>query len=257
MCRAQNEMQTINSIKSDVNYLYATGTSANNATEATEIARELINLEIEQWLKEQAVEDAAGYIAKAKESLAQIDTRRGNLYRVFVYVKKGDIIPYKENEQVLVSELSQQAKTPTTPTPPTPDVATTPTTPETTPTSPATPEADPTPAPAPVQTAPTPVEAPVYTPTTHERILLSITTFNDLNAYINQGRESGFVTNVGNYKNLPQTEDCYVFIHNREGQIPALMKWSDTKAINLSTGREDQISNYKGCGAIWIQLKKE
>jgi hypothetical protein len=232
MCRAQNEMQTINSIKSDVNYLYATGTSANNASEATEIARELINLEIEQWLKEQAVEDAAGYIAKAKESLAQIDTRRGNLYRVFVYVKKGDIIPYKENEQVLVSELSQQAKTPTTPTPPTP-------------------------APAPVQTAPTPVEAPVYTPTTHERFLLSITTFNDLNAYINQGRESGFVTNVGNYKNLPQTEDCYVFIHNREGQIPALMKWSDAKAINLSTGREDQISNYKGCGAIWIQLKKE
>jgi hypothetical protein len=53
---------------------------------------------------------------------------------------------------------------------------------------------------------------------------------------------------------LPATEACYVFIHNREGDIPAHIKWQGAKAVNMATGQSDSIQNYKGCGAIWIQF---
>jgi hypothetical protein len=216
---AQNEMQTINAIKSDINFLYATGTSTVSADEATGVARELIELEIEQWLKERSVTDAAGYIAKSKDSLFQIDTRRGNLYRAFVFVKKQNIIPYNSNETVLVKDFQQTQTQPEV-------VATTPTTPS----------------------------AQTFTPNARERSLLAVTTFSALNDYINQGRQSGLIARVGNYKTLPATEACYVFIHNREGDIPAHIKWQGAKAVNMATGQSDSIQNYKGCGAIWIQF---
>lgn len=101
------------------------------------------------------------------------------------------------------------------------------------------------------------VSQPVYTPTSQESSLLEITSFTALNEYINQGRKDGTVVGVGNYKNLPAFDSCYVFIHNREGQIPAVIKWQDAKAVNIATGRTDTIPNYKGCGAIWIKLKTE
>ena len=47
---SQNEQQEINAIKSDLNYLYATGTSIASEEEALENAKDLLVLEIEQWL---------------------------------------------------------------------------------------------------------------------------------------------------------------------------------------------------------------
>jgi hypothetical protein len=222
---AQNEMQTINSIKSDNDYLYATGTSTVSEEDATGIARELIRLEIEQWLKEQSVDDVAGYIAKSKDCLSQINTRRGNLYRVFVYVKKTNIMSYKKGENVIVVDL-QNTQTQTQP------------------------QMQPqTPTPVAVQ--------PSFVPTAQEQRLLAISTFSELNDYINQGRQSGEIISVGNYKNLPASGTCYVFIHNREGMIPAHIKWQDSNTVNMQTGLADNVSDYKGCGAIWIKIKSE
>lgn len=235
---AQNEMQTINSIKSDLNFLYAQGTSQVSAEDATEVARELIGLEIEQWLKERSVNDAAGYLAKAKESLSQINTRRGNLYRAFVFVKKQDVLPYNNEEKVIVVDFQRpvDAQTPQ-------DSMGSQTQPVTQPAQP--------------PVAVTPVSKPTFVPTDGERNLLNIQSFNALNEFINQGRQSGTIVGVGNYKTLPKDETCYVFIHNREGEIPAHLKWQNAKALNMVTGSEDAITNYKGCGAIWIKLKSE
>jgi hypothetical protein len=62
---------------------------------------------------------------------------------------------------------------------------------------------------------------------------------------------------VGKYSNLPQQGLVYVFIHNKQGQLPACLKVVDGNAINLRTGLLDEISNYKGCGAIWIKYKND
>jgi hypothetical protein len=84
-----------------------------------------------------------------------------------------------------------------------------------------------------------------------------VSSFNELNAYINSGREAETIIAVGKYSNLPQQGLVYVFIHNKQGQIPACMKVVDGKAINLRTGLVDKMSNYKGCGAIWIKYKND
>ena len=91
----------INKIKRSRNYLTVTGTSMFSAEEASENARKLIDVEIEQWLQENAEGDIAGYVAKSKENLAVIETKRGSLFRAFIYVKKKDILPYYEDETVM------------------------------------------------------------------------------------------------------------------------------------------------------------
>ena len=91
----------INKIKRNRDYLTVTGTSMFSAEEASENARMLIDVEIEQWLKENAEGDIAGYVAKSKENLAVIETKRGSLFRAFIYVKKKDILPYYEDETVM------------------------------------------------------------------------------------------------------------------------------------------------------------
>ena len=226
---AQNELQEINAIKSNMNFLYATGTSTKSGEEASNNARDLLNLEIEQWLKENSKEDIAGYIAKSRESQSQIQTRRGNLYRVFAFVKKKDILPYYKEEDVMVVGYVNPKEI---------DVSIDNSNKK------------------PVQKT-RESESPSYTPTLKERVLMGISTFTKLNEYINSGREDGSITDVGKYSNMPQMGLVYVFIHNKQGEIPACLKLMDGKALNLATGKDDMISNYKGCGAIWIKQKSE
>ena len=91
----------INKIKRSRDYLTVTGTSMASAEEASENAKMLIDVEIEQWLQENAEGDIAGYVAKSKENLAVIETKRGSLFRAFIYVKKKDILPYYEDETMM------------------------------------------------------------------------------------------------------------------------------------------------------------
>ena len=243
---SQNEMKEINSIKSNINFLYATGTSSTSVEDATNIAKDLIAIEIEQWLKENMSDDVAGYVAKSKENISQINTKRGNLYRVFVFVKKADVLPYYKEEEIMVINFEESQKHENS------EAATI--------------------KPSEVKNSiannnpkrngsavdlHTTELTPIFTPSVREKILLSLHTFTELNDYINQGRESKDVINVGNYKNLPKTGIYYIFIHNKEGNIPAYIKMNDSKFTNMVTGKDDAITNYKGCGAIWIQLKQE
>lgn len=206
---AQNQQQEINTIKSNPDYLYATGTSTTSSEEASDNARDLLALEIEQWLTDNAVEAVESYVAKSRENLSQIHVKRGNLYRVFAYVKKADIMQLGKEDKVIAAAAVS--------------------------------------IPAP----------PPYQPTIRERLMLNVSTFNELNDYVNAGREDGSIVDVGKYSNLPQTGLVYVFIHNPKKEIPACMKVTDGKALNLRTGREDRIADYRGCGAIWIKFNEE
>ena len=242
---AQNEMKEINEIKSSMDFLYATGTSTVNAEEAANNAKDLIALEIEQWLKEHSVDDVAGFVAKSRESLSQIKTQRGNLYRVFVFVKKIDVLPYDKGEEVMVvdfvntetetfseatsnGQCLEQEESVCEVTDPRDSI---------------------------LQTKKEESSVSAQQLSDVEKILLNVNTFSALNDFINHGREDGSILNVGSYKTLPTTGICYVFIHNRDGNIPAHIKCVDSRPINIKTGLEDSISNYKGCGAIWVKFK--
>lgn len=92
----------INKIKRNRDYLTVTGTSTVSAEEASENAKMLIDVEIEQWIQENAeCLDIAGYIKTIKKNLTIIETKNGNLFRAFIYVKKKDILPFYEHETVI------------------------------------------------------------------------------------------------------------------------------------------------------------
>ena len=248
---SQNEMKEINRIKSNINYLYAIGTSSASAEGAANNAKDLIALEIEQWLKENSSDDVAGYVAKSKESLSQIKTKRGNFYRVFVYVKKIDVLPYYKEEEVMVVDFVEPQKTEKIDTIPVGGSLETKDSSSVSTINNAIEKGD--------TIVINHVQEPeiAFLPTEREKKLITLHTFSELNDYISQGRESNEILKAGKYKDLPTTGQYYIFIYNRDGNIPAYIKKNDNKLINMVTGKDEAITTYKGCGAIWIQLKEE
>ena len=226
---AQNEVRSMNDIKNDLNYIYATGTSIVSYEEASQNAKDLLKAEIEDWLKNNGQLEIAGFVAKFQEQLGQIKTKRGNLHRVFAYVNKSDILSYYKDQSVLTGAVNETKEVAATDTQKNKQV-----------------KAEPEPAPD---------EEPAYVPSAKEKELLKIKSFEKLNEYINAGRENGSIVKSGKYATLPKEGLVYVFIYNREGEVPACMKVNSGDIINLSTCKKDEISNYKGCGAIWIKFK--
>ena len=246
--QAQDDVRDMNVIKSNPNYIYATGTSLTSNDEASQNAKDLLNAEIEDWLKKSVESDIAGYIAKSQEQLGMIKTKRGSLFRVFAYVHKADILPYYKDEKVISGSFNENQ-----------DIS------QTEPTQAVSTEecidtvsnkvSESVTQEEVVENKPIIVEEPKYIPNDKEKELLQIRTFIELNNYINTGRENGTIAQLGKYATLPKDGLIYVFIHNREGAIPACIKINNGVTINLGTGKNDEVSNYKGCGAIWVIFK--
>lgn len=213
---AQGELDTINSIKMSGQYLYATGTSTVSEEDATNIANDLLLMEIEEWLKSVAKDDISGYIAKSKEQLGEIKTRRGKLYRSFAYVDKRSIQTCYGDEDIMVVGLSESWKADTT--------------------------------------RSMGSVTPKYELTNFEESMLAITTFDSLNEFILSRSEDNTIVDKGKYASRPKDGMYYLFVYNKSGIIPACLKVNGETIMNLQTKDVDNIANYKGCGAIWIKI---
>lgn len=251
---AQNEQQQINAIKRDMSFLYANGTSTASADEASENAKDLLALEIEQWLKENTQDSIAGYVAKSRECMSEIKTKRGNLYRVFVFVKKKDVLPYYKEENMMIVSLNDSVETKRD----TIGLIRSNVDDQKAAVSTSSSTSAKVDEPSSIRHVPISTNAESgYVPSEREKLMLNIKTFSELNEYVNSGRADGSITQVGKYANLPQNEVVYVFIHNRQSEIPACIKMTGGKSINMKTGKEDVVSSYTGCGAIWIKIANE
>lgn len=249
---AQSEVRDMNIIKYNPNYIYSTGTSIVSTEEASQNAKDLLNAEIEDWLKKNSESDFAGFIAKSQERLGFIKTKRGNLYRVFAYVNKADILPYYKDESIITEAFDDKLEEA--------NVVSAEMTTKNSIENITSGQASSTEMNAEIiealpQSVIPSVKEAKYIPNDKEKELLNIKTFIELNEYINEGRENENIVQVGKYSTLPDGGVVYIFIHNRKGEIPACMKNENGRILNLSTGKEDQISKYKGCGAIWIRFK--
>ncbi|MGM9843563.1 MAG: hypothetical protein ACI30S_04995 [Muribaculaceae bacterium] len=185
-----------------------------------------MSLEIEQWLNEVNATDIAGYIAKSQKNISNIQTRRGNIYRVFAFVKKSDIMLYSKKDEVVVVDFNKE-------------------------------ETDTVSGKTSVPTDSVIQHGEMvddkYQLTEDERLMLEVKTFESLQNYVKQGMSSGSIAEYGKYATMPVDGRIYLFVYNREGAIPACLKREGDRMINLSTGESDDIKNYKGCGAIWIK----
>lgn len=199
--------KNINAIKRDTMYIYAEATM-KDLNEAFVGARAILEMKVGDWVHSQRPnEEIDVCIVKAKDHLVQLETRRGDYYRAFVYVRKNDIMPVTDRNEVAVFNVSS------------------------------------------------PQRPPLLELTSEEEQMKQIESFYEIEPYIKGLKSNGRLAAYGKYATLPEDEDCHLFVYDKQGNISALIRKSGSTQYNLNTLKEDNVKNYKNCGAIWFQLK--
>ena len=105
---AQSISKQINDIKRSDLYIHAEAT-AENESKAYELAEELLAKQIEEYVNEQKqLQKAPNVIVKDVAGKAEkLQMARGEMMRMFLYVKKSDIIP-ADNSRVYVQPKNQE-----------------------------------------------------------------------------------------------------------------------------------------------------
>ena len=98
-------------------------------------------------------------------------------------------------------------------------------------------------------------EKPVIELTSEEKQMKMVKSFYEVEPYIKGLKSEGKLNKFGKYATMPENEDCHLFVYDKQGNISALLRKSGDKQFNLNTLKEDNVKNYKNCGAIWFQLK--
>ncbi len=214
--------KSIGSIKRDSHYLYAEATM-KSMDEAYSGAKAILEAMVSDWLHEQYPNENIDLcLVKAKDRCLLIQTRRGDYYRAFVYVKKSEIIPIADRSEISVFQVTPKEEAFTN-----------------------------------VPSLSTAIASPtaVITLTAEERRMNSIQKFEEIEPYVKGLQQSGKVTDYGKYASLPDKGNCHLFIYDREGNVLAVLRKEGDVLTNLGTLKEDIIKNYKNCGAIWFRLK--
>ena len=210
--------KSISAIKRDHQYLYAE-TTMKNLDEAFSGAKAILESVVSNWIHEQyPKEDIELCIVKAKNHCLQLQTRRGDYYRAFVYVRKSDILPVSDKSEIDVFQVSPQ-----------------------------TPESG--------FSALQEENLPTVTLTDEEQRMKDIRSFYEIEPYVKELQKSGKITNYGKYSTMPVDSDCHLFVYNRDGEVVAVLRKETSASLNLNTLLQDDVKNYKNCGAIWLQLK--
>lgn len=210
-------LNDINAIKRDPSYIYAEATM-KDAIEAQSGARAVLELKLYDWLRSEHPElNSDSLVSNSKDKWFNLLTRRGKYNRVFVYVDKRLLVPVVEDPK---------------------------------------PEEEPEPV----------VDDPVSIMddflrlelTEDEETMSGIYRFSNIEPYIKGLKESDRLKAFGKYASLPEDDSCYLFVYNRDGDVVAVLRQTeDGSHFNLREKRDDDVRNYKNCGAIWFQLKKK
>lgn len=231
ICEAQtvaDVTKNINKVKRDTMYIYAEATM-KDLNEAYNGARAILEMKVGDWVREQHPSEGIEVcIVKAKEHFIQLETRRGDFYRAFVYVRKSDIMPVADKSEVTVFEVAPVVQ-------------------------PNQPQA----APAIIvsEDAPIEKEIPVLELTSEEKQMKQVRSFYEVEPYIKGLKSKDKLIAYGKYATMPENEDCHLFVYDKQGNISALLRKTGDIQYNLNTLKEDNVKNYKNCGAIWFQLK--
>lgn len=222
--QSQDVAKQISTIKRDTTYLYAEATM-KDLDEAFVGAKAILEMKVCDWIRGQkANEGVEVCIAKAKDHCFEVQTRRGDYYRAFVYVKKSDIMPVTDKNEVVVFQVAPQETEILSPNDAISEEA--------------------------------PIESkPQITLTSEEQQMKSITSFYDIEPYIKDLKGKNRLNAYGKYATMPVNQDCHVFVYDKGGSVVAVLRKENGTQLNLKTLGEDDIKKYKNCGAIWLQIK--
>ena len=211
----KDSLSDINTIKRDSSFIYAESTM-KDAVEAQSGARAILELKLQDWLRSKHPnEDAALLIQNSQERWYNILTQRGQYNRVFIYVAKKDVIPMSETEVIEQGIVSVSDE----------------------------PVSD-------------PKNISMSELNNVEEKMAAIINFTDIEPYIKHLKENKKLRAYGKYASLPEDDPCYIFVYDRDGVVVAAIRQTeDGHHFNLRSKSDDNVRNYKNCGAIWLQLK--
>lgn len=230
----QSNIQEINAIKRNKSYIYAEATLATEK-EASDLAQELLVKYIEDYLKEDSLKNSyPNYVVKdiigKREKLSM---KRGEMFRVFLYVNKEDIIPAKnlmtlqKEEPKQRPEKNRQKK------------------------SRATPKENNT------KTEP-PSEMSKSTTTSNQPSvvteLLKALTAKDALATLDRLKSEYKVKRYGSYKECKNISTVYWLILSDDNKVCAILGKGQDERIDYVTNTYSSLKAYSGKSAVWFTL---
>ena len=207
----------INAIKKSSDYIYAETTMPDQEA-AINLATEILYQNVNEWVAKQKKFAGASKVItiNTNYSIDNMTLPRGNWFRAFMYVKKTDIIPAGN---VTVMKVVQKE-------------------PETVEVTPSDPEIKP--------------ESPEDI---IKKQLLECENTGQMSTLLKNLKAEGKITDYQKLNTITSPNEYIIAIFSKEGVIRAILS-EGAERTNLKTGQPDQISNYKGNGAIGIKIKK-
>lgn len=223
-CAAQDDYSKqkteITSIKrSPDDYVFAEAT-CKTLEEAQAVAEELFYQNVNEYVASQKkLQDGSDIVINdAQSQRNEITMPRGtNMHRVFVYVKKSDIVSMK-NPVILSQRAAGQSE-------PEQDVKET------------------------VEEAPAERQIPASV-----KELAAIKTVSALNSALKRMKGNGSIVAYDKYNNISVKSDWYLIIYDAAGNVSAVLSDGEER-INVATGQSDSVKNYPKHAAIGVQVK--
>ncbi|MDY4527445.1 MAG: hypothetical protein SPE11_05980 [Parabacteroides sp.] len=210
----------INKIKKSTQYLYAE-TTMNDSEEALSIALDILMRDAQKWVVEKKKlndQDVDLVLTNISQNYEKMELPRGNMYRAFVYVKKSDIILA---HNAIVTDGPQIAMGDS-------EVK--------------------------ISSEEAGEQSSMNLPQVIQQ-LLSLHKYDEVPPCLESLQKTGQIADYKRYASL-QNPDAYVLIiYNRQAEVEAILSEGPDR-INYKTGKPDGVLNYKGRGAIGVQLNK-
>ncbi len=207
-------------IKKNSNYIYAEITTTDQQ-QAIDLATDMLHQNVNKWAAQQKKFAGSNKIVtmNTNYTIEQMTMPRANMYRAFMYVKKSDIIP-AENVEVRDTPTNMSAASTSKP-----------------------------------KAAKV---APISNNNHNEVVsqLLSVENTGQLSTNLKELKKNGKIIEYDNLRGLKgkNLSEYIMVVFNKDGIVEALLSEGENRT-NLQTGALDQLTNYKGRGAIGIKVK--
>lgn len=236
-----NQVARINAIKKNSNYIYGDATMPTLA-DAVSFAYETLQKEIQEWAQRDSITLKVKSAIEINSLADTIMTRRADMYRVFAYVRKSDLIQIadtiKTESQPIIKD-EPQVNIDKHPVSKSKEMT---------------------------KTKDSLINDSIKQVIKHRfggkkhyqsDALLRIKeakNFFELKEIMLPLKEKGDIIDYGKYATIKHPEQCYLIVYDPAGNIRALLDKGGEIRKNLKNGNDDSISNYRGCGAIWFTL---
>lgn len=215
----EEQKKKIASIKKSNSYIYAEVTTTDQQ-QAIDLATDMLNQNVNEWVVKQKKFAGANKIItiNTNYTVDQITMPRANMFRVFMYIKKSDILPADNVEvkntptEIALAVPAKTAKA------------------------------------NPVDNSPRGIVI---------KSLLEVQNTGQLSEKLKELMTNKRITEYNNLAGLKgkNLADYIMVVFNKDGIVEAVLSEGENRT-NLKTGTADILTNYKGRGAIGVKVNK-